>query len=780
MNNIKLDNKNSILQYQPTGNMYYDIEGQVRENNGKDIKIEKKMNDEVIQYTIRLKEEIEAKAGEKTKIKKENIQSIKMEKKEEENYTDDEIRDIGKILKDLGLEYTEENIKMIQSLTEQGIKPTKGNIESYKKSKEILGEIIQEIDTVSIIRMLDTGIDPEEASLEQVLDTLKEVKNIEEKFSIKEFLNLEKQLDYGDAEKISEEIYGQKMGKDVYDIIIALDKEGLSIDRINIENGVEVLSKINNLKNIEDGSFIQVLDYNMEFSINNLFKLKNDYNLNSIDSNSLSGKFEEFNLIEDVSLDSIRQVLTEQGIEDTERNLQIGREFILLNMNIDSENHERVIHMSEKLIELRNTLTDENIVSLLDRNIDVLEEDIDELMGLLQNMEILEQTDDIDIGQYEDMEILESIQDRDLLKLIQSGKDFNLENIKEIQNTDIRNDLSFDFKVLDRTLRVKDMFQIIGENPKIETIQFSANTSEEVSLERLYESQLELNKSNIQVDNISEEREKLILNEYLKSRNDMTINIIRESIKDGSQIESMPLGQLNSYMEKKINRYKEIDDLASQIKGIKDNSERIIPLIMKNDLNMTLKEIGDINAYLKGEEGVSKTISEILRNTEKYTENYRESIITLQREISKSIKIGDMGVKENYKDLHNLFLQGDSEFDKRENPDRENKFFQIQKKLSKNDMLFQLPVEIDGNFKDLNIIIPDRERDMDGNNMNFSVIIQTDNLGSVNMDLKIVGRDITIQIQEEENILSREISYLKDSLREMGYNLQFMEDERNG
>lgn len=775
MNIIKMENKNLIDKYQPTPNMYYDVEGRVKDVNGKTIKIEKQAKDQVIEYTIRLKEEMEVRVGDRVKVEKDNIRSMEMDKKEDKIYSEEETRDIEKILRDLGLEYSQENIQMIDKLISIGIKPTKNNIESYKKSKEILGGIIEEIDTESVIKMLDSGVDLEEASLQEVAEALEAVKNGEEGFSIKKFLNIDRDLSYKEAEEISKEIYGQKMGKDVYDIIIALDKENLPISRENIERAIDVIAKVNDLKGLEDKPFVDILNNDLDFSINNLFKLKNDYTVNNIVGNSLAGRFEDFTVSEEVSLDSLKQVLLQVGLEDTSENISIAREFVLLDMDVDREDYARVINMKEKVEELKQSLTNESLLKLLDRNVDIGEEDIGDLVDVLNMADEFEGLASLEIGKMENLEVLNTIEDRDLLRLIREGRDFNLKNIKEIKNSDIKNDLSLDFKVVDRSKQISHMFSIIGDRPDRKTMALASSRSEEISLNNLYDSQIELNNKNIKLDNISKERENIILNEYMRARNDISTNIIRESIIDGSEIELMPLTELNHYMDRKINRYREVSQLTSDLKTIKNKEDRILALIMKNDLDMTLKEIKDINSYLKGEEGITRNIREKLRETnKKYSREYKEELRGLQKDISESVKEAGESFKEDYKDLINLLSSGKSNLDSRDEDKGENKFIEVQKKLSKKDMVFQVPLEIDGEFKDLNIIIPDMGREIDKNNMSFSVSLITDNLGPITMDLRLVGRDLSINIEEESDKLSSKIGHLKNAIESIGYNLDLI------
>ncbi len=78
MEAIKLNNKENLIDaYGLKPQLFYDIEGSLIENNGKDIKIEKNIDNRNIIYSLRLKEEIVGEIGKKVLINKENILSIK-------------------------------------------------------------------------------------------------------------------------------------------------------------------------------------------------------------------------------------------------------------------------------------------------------------------------------------------------------------------------------------------------------------------------------------------------------------------------------------------------------------------------------------------------------------------------------------------------------------------------------------------------------------------------------------------------------------------------------
>src|SRR5699024_2509632 len=103
----------------------------------------------------------------------------------------------------------------------------------------------------SCVKLLDMDIDIKEDSLQKIAKALAQVKKDDEDVSLKELLNLGRKLSYNEAEEIAKKIYGRKMGRDIYDSIIALHKEKLSITKENIEKIMEVMDKLHNLEEYE-------------------------------------------------------------------------------------------------------------------------------------------------------------------------------------------------------------------------------------------------------------------------------------------------------------------------------------------------------------------------------------------------------------------------------------------------------------------------------------------------------------------------------------------------
>lgn len=779
METLALNNRDNIINsYGTTPTLPFDVEGILVGKDGKNIKIESNVNSKVVEYSLRLKEEVEESLGENIKIEKEDIVSYKVEEKKEIVKDTEEARKVEDILGELGLEYTEDNIRMIEHLLSNGIQVTKTNIKSYIKSREYLNKIIDKLDTNSSIKLMSKGINLEEESLQKIAEALEDIGNERPSKSLKEFLGLNRRLTYKEAEEISKEIYGQKMGKDVYDTIIELHKEKLPISKESIDKTVELLSKLKNLKTVKDDTYVKILSEERQFNIENLYKENNSYTKTGINTNHEAKDFESFTILEETSIDSLKLVLSDLDIEESRESLNILREFIVNNMEIDRDKYEEIISMKAAVKDLIELLDIKNISILNRENVNILEEDIFKLVDELKSGEIsnkigAEFTEENMEEIKEQLQVLGSIKDKDLLKLMREGEDFSLRAIKEIIETEDLRHFTLEGKTVEKTIHISKIFTTLGEGLNQNIISFTMRNQETVSLENLY-----INENIASTNEINNEVSKQELNfmqeEYLKLKNSLTTNIIKESIKSGKVIEQMPINELNKFIEKKINKYKLMDRITKDVINIKGNQEKIIPLIMKNNLEMTLKEIKDINSFLNGEKGLSNILKATADpQNSNYREEYKEAIKLLGEKVSNSIKNGDKEFKEDYKKLINtLENPSNSGHNKGGNP-KKDEYIRIQEKISKKDMVLQIPIKIDNEYKNLNLIVADVNKAIDKNNMRFFISLDTGNLGLVDMDIQVKGRQIEINMLDENPLIKNRMFDLKSSLEKTGYTLKY-------
>ena len=743
METLKISSKENIINsYGLRPTLPYDIEGVLVEKNGKDIVVEKTIENKQIQYSLRLKEEIIENIGEIVEIPKENIVSVKAEEKkveESESKPEDRnnVRRAEDMIRELGLEFTEENIRLIEFLFRNGLPITKDRVNSYIKSREYLEKIIDNLDPNSFVKLMERGIDIDEENLQKIAEALEEINN-EKSFSLRRLLRLERDLSYKEAEEIAKKIYGQKMGKDVYDTIIALHKAKLPISKENINKTIEIMSKVHNLKDLKDEAYIKIIQEEKVFSIDNLYKVNNSYSSKGIDINFNAKNFETFTILQDTSIDSLREMLMELSIEVNTENINILRAFIVNDMVMDRANYEKIISMKNTVKELISLLDEEEIASLSKKGVNTLEEDIYRLVEEIKKEDNLEEVALSNHRKIEeirkDLSILGKIRDEDLLLLIKNNEDFTIKSIKEIISTKMYKASNLEEKTLNKAIYISNIFNTLGEELSSKLVSFTLNKFGTPTLENLFMSKQEINTSGetiLPVDTIDKGS---IFEEYVKARNNLTVNIIKESVKENKSLENMPLNELNNYIQRKVNRYRTSQRLIEEIKDIRGKEERILPTILKNGLPMTLKEIREIKSLLDNLHLAKKT-----------------------------------GNGQRDEGLINISNNPSMDRNK-ENEERARKEYIEIEKVGDKDLVIQLPVDIDEEYKDLNIIIPDINKGIDKDNMNFYLNLETNKLGTVKVEIKVIGREVQVNIKEG-NSLRENLNLLAEGLNRLGYTL---------
>lgn len=748
METLKINSKENIINsYGLKPTLPYDIEGILVEKNGKDIVVEKNIENIKVQYSLRLKEEIAGNIGEIVTIPKEDILSVKMEEVESEETENNQevknnIRRAEDILRELGLEFTKENIRLIEFLLKNNLPITIDTINSYIKSKEYIEKIVDNLDPNSFVKLMEKGINIEEENLQKVAESLEEIKN-EKSFSLKRLLRLERDFTYKEAEQIAKEIYGHKMGKDVYDIIIALHREKVPITKENIDKAVEIMAKVQDLKNLKYETYVSIIKNEKIFNIENLYKINNSYTNSVVDANINAKTFETFTILKDTSVDGLKEMLMELDLEVNVENINILRAFIVNDMAMDKSSYNKIISMKNAVKELLNLLDEDDVVKLEKKGVSVLEEDIYKLVEEIKtedssgfNKNNLSSTLVSDRSKIEeikkDLSILGKIKDEDLLLLIKNNEDFTIKSLREIIVSNTYKGSNLEEKTLNKVIYISTIFNTLGEELSAKLVSFTISKYGSPTLENLFMSKKEINTSGetiVPVDTIDRGG---IFEEYIKARNSITVNVVKESIKESVSLENMPLNELNNYIQRKVNRYKETQRLIEEIKELRGNEERILPTILKNGLPMTIKEIKEIKSLLDN--------LDLYKRGKDYENN--NGLINLSNGSSMDMnqEKGNKGMKD---------------------------YIEIEKAADK-DLVIQLPVDINDDYKNLNIIIPDINKGIDKNNMDFYLNLETSNLGRLKVEVKVIGKEVHVDIKEG-NSLKGSLNLLAEELDKLGY-----------
>ncbi len=583
----------------------------------------------------------------------------------------------------------------------------------------------------SLIKLMDRGIDLEDGNLLKIAESLEDIRG-DRSFSLKRFLKLERDLTYKEAEEISKEIYGQKMGKDVYDAIISLKNEKVDITKENIDRTIEIMSKIHKLKNVEDTTLIEVLKEDLVFNINNLYKITNSYELGRLSQNIEAKTFEAFSILEDTNINKLKGLLKSLDIEESLESISILREFIVNDMAMDRPAFDRVLGMKKAIKDLIQALDTKTIVRLDSDEVDILEENIYDLLEEIKKEPTRQEEakDNIDSIR-ENLDMLGRISEKDLVSLIKTNEDFNLKNIKEIFDLNQNRGLSLPEKTGEKVVHISNIFNSLGENLNSKLLSFTMERHTNISLENLYNVNKEMDRLGDNIRPVEPAFETRIFEEYVRARNSLTANMVKDSIKENKVLENMDLGDLNNFINKKANKYKDNERLLRDLKDLKEADERVLPLIMKNDLPMTIKKIRQVNEVLKD-----------------FT------------------KINDQETNPTNDQILNLLNEGQGSFDQGR---QEERTFSLEE-VTPNDYVFSTTINLDGQEKKINIFIPHTNETIDRDNMTFIIDLETDKLGPINLSISILGGQVTIGVKDQE--INKYLSFLEEDIRNLGYGVK--------
>ena len=87
--------------------------------------------------------------------------------------------------------------------------------------------------------------------------------------------------------------------------------------------------------------------------------------------------------------------------------------------------------------------------------------------------------------------------------------------------------------------------------------------------------------------------------------------------------------------------------------------------------------------------------------------------------------------------------------------------------------VLQLPMESEGVYKNINLIIPNGNKEIDKNNMVFYFNLNTENLGDVKVHLKVIGKQVytEFEVEKDDTILENK-ELLEKGLSKIGYTLE--------
>ncbi|WZL73755.1 DUF6240 domain-containing protein [Clostridiaceae bacterium 35-E11] len=337
--------------------------------------------------------------------------------------------------------------------------------------------------------------------------------------------------------------------------------------------------------------------------------------------------------------------------------------------------------------------------------------------------------------------------------------------------------------------------------------------------------------------------------QYRNIRNDLSMSMVMDSAQENKDLETMALEKLQSYVEAKkqamgmgtvqeyvdqsikaqgytgtegmdLNRSKQnhrsssrLERLVEGMNKIGKEKEVILPLLMKNQMDFSLKNIGDVSLFLQNQQQLGQKITEIVQSVgASYIAPWKNHVFKLEKlakNLSNKLKSGESDLQQSYEHLigHVKDMKQEMEFSQQEGKDRAkeqiealNQSFNLQKQLNKHHICLQFPVMQNDQFRNLQIYVQAKgfqklsslspqAVERAGNvpkEEALTVFLQMDtqHLGAVHMALEMnqAGVSLTVGVRGKEEMekLQNDVPILKEMLSSIGYPLKtvvFKEEE---
>lgn len=813
-NNVSKNNLNAskLSSYDDLQPQNAHISGKILSKNGKNMRIETKAGE---LYDLITKTDIDIKKGQTLEIKRSQLDMIKKvddEKLDEEKVEKEKEE---KELQELDLKPTKENLDAIESLKKYGIPVTKENVKKFALIKSSIKDIKDGLNFENISQLLLSGTDLSNLSVSDVSSMVKKLDQ-SKAVSLKGFQKY-KAMSYDQARKKAKEIYGSQMGKDIQDIIIAIDKNGGDITKENIDQIHDVFSKLYDIKDIDNGIIAKVSSSGGDISINSLYNTKNLVFSSEI---TASASAKELNIVSykgKINADDIekmtkqaKEILAQMGL-DPEEYQAIVKDLIKSGYDLDKDTIVDIGEVNQAIAKLTGLLDKNTAALLMQDNTDIANMDIKELLMLVEQIKQQMSQEQLNLVSKEDMDI-----GKGLLKALSSIKlstvlstNYTLKNFL-FNSPDGRN---FYNNYLFPRHKGYENYSKLGLS--ISETHIIKQTLILSSIEDIDFSKIDLRRNNISLMHIAKtqgffdadfdepmSQTKLVKLNYVSST--MDINLAKQEIK--AHFEFMRSNMRAVHVKNMIDSG--IDSLRSDIRLIAPMLEAEISKSRETLSVFKAIDTVDMNkfaarAVIEEENPNFRKLSkfmELSTNNNSYYDELQKMLEKAKKykfdEVSGKIEninqklakfdVTKDGVKESMLYLYKSLKDIDKLIDISHRPDKQllqkqsdeiKENIKKSSELSKNDFI-QIPFSMEQGGSNANVYAKtagnSQSKKIDPENMSILVDLNTKKLGKAGFFIKVNKKDITLKISGSKNSaakLKENIAGLSKSFETIGYNL---------
>lgn len=313
--------------------------------------------------------------------------------------------------------------------------------------------------------------------------------------------------------------------------------------------------------------------------------------------------------------------------------------------------------------------------------------------------------------------------------------------------------------------------------------------------------------------------------QYSRIRKNLTAQMVLDGLREDKDLQTMELKALDSYIKQKtantsLNTYnhqesfqqahgwaegeenghykippekiQHIKELTENILKINKEEKLVLPLLLRNNMEFTLKEIERLTLLLKNQHQLGDRINECIQFAgELQHPQLRENILRLEKlakDMSRKLKVGDGDTGEIYDELlqHIENMHKDMDFAQEEENSELKKHMsdlidcvELQKRFNLSKVFQQFPLLIGEQVKNLQLYIPPHSniRKKTNEEMLTSLVnLDTNSMGQIHMEIQIgkesVNLSISVEHSHTKDKIQTHISDLQELLKEAGYVLK--------
>jgi len=830
----------------PFMNQNQKLRGVLMDKEGQSIKIDvgnKKLME------LKLNREIDSKPGDVVVIDKRDILESRQVKPTNNTLKQEEVGIYSKILQSFNLPIKEELLGGLKALDIQGMQLSKENLLSLMMSKNQLDAICDSLDYDTAVDLMKKDVDVEKDPINKVATSLEELKELGKNFSVAKFLKNQFSLSTDEAEKIAKDLYGSKMGKDYTDIIKALDKAGVDINKKNIDRVNDIFSKLHQLKGLGEDTIIGAIKNKVDASIDNLVKLKNSvtkgivaadekisqYATRLYEASTHKAKVSERDL--QLMEEEIKELLNKEGLSATKENIQLAKELIKGQMPVTGENIEKINGIKSAIKELISNLDTQKVSELMKQDVNIEKEPVTDLVERIKNLEEIEKALALkDFSKEEKNEVAEilnrlknlnSIKDEDLVSLLKRNVDFKASDLEKLvlTNGKLFNDADlFDTKLLGTYTATIEMSQVLKDIKDINfnSIAFHLNNKLDLTLEEFAKSNSDgfmkvliegnsfmgkeeisnlkgiqnteviraLINQQLPVNQFFVDKLQHIKNQLNFIKEGVTASIIAKSVEDQVALTKLDIEKTASY----IKEFNGIDkpSLQETIPLMASNRQHLLAMMMKNAMPLSLKGVKDIAMLFNNKQNITQDIKELLEllrgDKVEGIEAEAAKLHAAFKDLAAGSKQGKLNADKFYEELNRalkLLESSSGHFNKEQQQAIENKIeklkdtLEVQQQLNKNDTCFQMPVLMNEELKNLQIYVMNKKKNtkrIDPQNMSILLNMETATVGNLNIYAAVSNKNVILRIGLEQpdykRVIEPQARVLVNLMKDIGYEVK--------